>query len=217
MINIGNEKFKKFCENRKWNIYNIPELPEVKTPDFFVVIKNEVIICEVKNLSKSGAERKDVKEFKNEESKVIGIHLDYNKEIDSVAKKINEANQQFKATESFNVPQILIIYSDRFFPLDKDVILRAMHGKVFQRLRIKTSKEISKNTSTNLSPLIIDRTLRKDKNNLVSAVGILNNKGGMLLLHNLWAKLFLPTSIFSNTKDINYVPEEIIFKEIKQT
>ncbi len=218
MGKLGEKKFEDFCKKRQWRIYKIPELSGIQTPDFFVVAHNKVFICEIKNLSKSGAERKDITEFKNKKGNIVGVHFDYNKEIDTIAEKINKANQQFKSTVSFNVPQVLIISSDRFCPLDKNIILKAMYGKIFQRLRIKTSREISKNTSINLPPLpslITDRTLRKDKNILVSAVVILNKQDGMFLLHNLWASVPLPISIFNGENDINYLPEEITFKEIK--
>jgi hypothetical protein len=138
--------------------------------------------------------------------------LDYNKEINSIVKKIDEANQQFKTTSSFGVPQILIIYSERFYPLDKEIVMEAMYGKVFPVLSIKTIKNVSKNISKNLPPLIKDRTLRKNKNNLISAVAIQNHKNGMFILHNLWANIPLPTSIFNDKNDRNYLPAEISFE-----
>lgn len=216
MNNQGNaeEQFKNFCEERKWKIYKIPELPDIQTPDFFVVADNQVFICEVKNLSKSGAERKDIAEFKDKKGNIVGIHLDYNKEIDSIINKIDNAMFQFRTTSSFGMPNVLVICSDRFRPLDKDIILRAMYGKVFQRLRIKTPGNVSRNASTSLPPLIVDRTLRRDKNNLISAVAIPNKQNGMSVLHNLWANFPLSISVFNKRDDVNYIPEQISFKEI---
>jgi hypothetical protein len=31
------KQFNKFCKERNWKIYKIPELPNIKTPDFFVI------------------------------------------------------------------------------------------------------------------------------------------------------------------------------------
>ncbi|XOB46315.1 MAG: hypothetical protein ACKKMV_02600 [Candidatus Nealsonbacteria bacterium] len=209
------EKFEKFCKNRKWKTYKIPRLPNIKTPDYFVVADNQIFIIEVKILYESKPrDRKDIEKIEIN-GKIIGQSGDYNKEIGSIIKKINGANQQLKTTASFNVPQILIIYSTRkFVPLNKNILLKAMYGKVFQRLRIKTSRDGSKNASS-LPPLITDRTLRKDKNTFISAVAIPNNKNGMFVLHNLWANILLPVSVFNKENDINYIPEEIRFKEIK--
>jgi len=50
---------------------------------------------------------------------------------------------------------------------------------------------------------------------LVSAVGIPNGEG-FFILHNLWANILLPVSTFNNKDDINYIAEEITFKEIKE-
>lgn len=212
-LNYAEKQFEIFCKDRQWKIYKIPELPGIQTPDFFVVANNKTFICEIKNLSKRGAERKDLTEFKNN-GNIVGVGFDYNIETDSVVNKIEEANRQFKTTMSFNIPQTLIIYSDRFNPLDKEIVLRAMYGKVFQRLKIRTSKSVLKDSSS-LPPLIVDRTLRKERNNLISSVAMPNSQNGILVLHNLWADIPLPIATFNMKDDINYIPEEISFKETK--
>jgi len=209
------KKFEELCINRKWTIYKIPELPNIKTPDFFVIANNFPFIVEVKNLEESGPERKDIEkiEFNGE---VKGQSGDMWKEVDSVARKIDEANNQFKSTKSFNIPQVVIIYSDRqFVPVDRDIVLPAMYGKVFPRLLIKELANEVKKNYLNLPPLITDRTLRKDKNSLISAVGFPFKTNGIYLIHNLWSDIILPTSVFNNENDINYVPQGIEFNEIK--
>lgn len=215
---IEEEKnFEDFCKNRKWEIYKITELPNIKTPDFFVVANNQAFICEVKKLSKSGAERKDIVEFKDEiENNVEGVFLDYNKEIDSIVKKIDEAKSQFQTTSSFGLPNVLIIYSERLMPIDKDMLIEAAYGKHIPAAKWDKNKKkfIFKKKYTKF----VDISLREDKNNLISAIAIVNRQkpSGMFVLYNLWAIVPLPLSVFNKKDDINYIPAEIVFKEIKR-
>jgi len=211
-LNKAEKKFKNFCKERQWKIYKIPELPGIQTPDFFVVTNNRVFICEVKELSKSGAQRKDITEFKNEKDKIVGVHLDYNKEIDSIINKIDNARSQFRTTSSFGLPSVLVIYSERFRPIDKDMLFRAVYGKSFPTAKFDKSKGkfIFKKEYTKF----LDKSCRKDKNNLISAVAIPNRQNGMFVLHNLWASVPLPVFVFNKEDDKNYIPGEITFKEI---
>lgn len=208
--------FEELCSQRRWKFYKIPELSKTKTPDYFVIVNNTSFIVEIKNLSESRSEDRPDIEKLEVSGEVVGQSADYNKEIDSVVKKIGEANNQFRTTRSFNLPNLLVIYSNRLILLNKELVLQSMYGKVFQRLLIKNTGDILKNIfSDSLPPIITDRTLRKDKNNLISAVAIPNGEDGMFVLHNLWADIQFSHHIFNGKHDINYVPAEIEFKEIK--
>jgi hypothetical protein len=205
--------FEKFCEARNWKLYRIPELPGIKTPDYFVIANNKPFIVEEKVLTESGPERKDIEWIP------LGIgddkkmkFADLNKDLDSIRRKIEEAEGQFRCTSLFKIPQVIILFCERRFIITEEILFQACYGKIFQRIGIKFERK-GELIPKKIAPLITDRTFRRDKNNTISAVATPINKG-MFVVHNIWANILLPVDIFNSPEDKQCVQDEIKFKII---
>lgn len=193
---LNKNKYEIFIENyferQKYEFSKIPEFIKCKKPDYFVKIFNEVLLCEIKGLTRNAVDN-EITEYlgtydkTNHKSKVI-----YPTTIATIRNKIDESNSQFKSFESLTMPSILILINDRNSDnIDIQSMETALFGDDLLLIDKKTQKEVDMiKRNGALSPC---------KNEYVSSVGYCN----------LEANLIKEIKLFKNQYSKNHINKDL--------
>lgn len=205
--------FEGYLRLKQLRYARIPELPDIKTPDYLVRVGAGNFLCEVKvlepNKTDKGIESYLDQAVNDSETKPIVYERTSYK---TIREDIHDAHEQFKTFDSLQLPGVIVLFCNRIsenFTVKRATIWEAMFGTEFYYVDINSSS-ISKAGCK-------DAKLRKDINTRVTAIAIPNLLStqiqGFTVYHNPFAKYSLANKIFCDS-DINVIPTKISFEDI---
>ena len=184
--------FEEYCKKRLWHPEKIPEANQekIKTPDYFVFNSNNVPIgvFEIKLLEETELDKKIKtaiwQSFMGPKRTVFLEDKEKNTSISALRNKINDANNQFKFSPRPELPNILVLYSNRITigkEITPELIEIAINGHI--QLKVINQKITTvKRNGASLHPC-------DGGNSLVSAIATPNDKGGLNYIPNRFSRV----------------------------
>lgn len=207
-INKHEEMFEKLCAEQKLKFKRI-SASCTKTPDYVLCNDDGVFLVavEIKALNKTGLD-KDIEKklesiFVSEaerdtvDDSVIFEKTQKNTSIRRIREYVSQANDQFRHFKQPNIPGILVLYSERIstgFEIGENLLDRSTDGDSWLLVDQSLGGVIGKKTN--------GRTLRPNKNQLVSAVIAPQESGEIIVKVNDYANIPFPRNLFKNIKII---------------
>ena len=161
--------FEDYCKRVGIDCTTINEEGSAKTPDYELVIEDQKIIAEVKEINKNKEERESDRLL---EERGYGNVLRGTPGA-RVRKKITAASAQIKARTADRHPGILVLFDNGQIAghLDQHHIMTAMYGLVVVDMAVPRDSSVSPySIGTRLGP---NKKMTEDTNTSISAIGTL--------------------------------------------
>ncbi len=202
-MTISEEKFAAFCETNGIKCCRI-EPGATPTPDFRIVLADQQVFVEVKEVTPNEADLQAVRDMEEKHFAVWGT----DKLGSRIRYKIDGAKRQLQAGAVDGSTSVLVLYDARP-PLVRSIyteeVLVAMYG--WQTIEIHLSEDGSGSVTFGRRKFGKGKKVRRDSHNYISAVGILReiDSAGTLhldLFHNIFASHSLPLARLTRRADI---------------
>lgn len=176
--------FEDYCRENSIHFRRIEE-GDQKCPDYYTLVKNELIVFEVKQFDLNDSDKTVWEEVNKGNAKGYAVQTKYR-----IRKKIKRAKKQLKRFSS--KPTVLLLFDNTggLLGLDSDDILQAMFGDEVFKYLIPESLEIE--------PLLVGhsfgrgRSLSKERSRYISGIAKLfksdyENNYQINFFHNYYA------------------------------
>ena len=188
--------FESVCKDKQIDCNPIDE-GQSKTPDFELLIDDQVVIAEVKELVKNREEQEVHKLLEK------GIHKAYGEKTGArVRKKIRRSGPQLKARAAAVYPGMLVLYQDgRLADLHDPHLPAAMYGDF--TIEYKGPEDRSVSPSAVRSFFGQGKEMTRDANTTISAVGVIfrnSSKGwdfDLVVYHNRYAAICIEPELLA--------------------
>lgn len=187
--------FEKFCNMHGILFKSIPCEKDERTPDYEIIINNQKIIVEVKQIDPNEQEIKKTDELRERKSVIMDTIPG-----GRVRGKISDASGKFRKYSEGKYPSILVLYNktNLFNHLYDYQILVGMYG--FETHVLSVPKVMGKPPNLIIKKFGPKKKLTKTDNTSISAIVVLdkNDKGDPVIsiYHNFYAEIPLDPALF---------------------
>lgn len=215
----GQQEFEKYCRENNITLFDVPRHDGKKTPDYKMVIGNETIIVEVKDIERNPTERKSDEE--NDKKYGVGRFRSRGSDTggmagDRVRNKIKKASSQIADHTGVRYSGLLVLYEHDFAP-------NHTHP-MFVRYAMYGSDEVCAEVGSNQ---VMDwgsgggQRMTSEQGTSISAVAVLwpepsPDNRTLCIYHNEYARVPIDPAVFDGyrVRQFEHVRDKLNWREV---